>query len=261
MTAARSVIHVPVRKGLRRWLQGYLAMLRWEATGMRLLLPLTAMVQVLSGGGLVLGFGLLYRDIPLRAAELLSTGAAVITLVLVGLILGPQLIAQQKAAGTYDFTWSLPVPRTAATAAWTTLNLFIALPGMAAALVLGAWRYGVAFEPSLLLVPAVALTLTAAALLGYALAHAITRPELTQLVSQLLIFGMLGFSPIAFPAENLPAWLAELHRYLPFASMAETIRAGLLAHPTPDLARAYAVLGAWTLIGASVSIAALGRRK
>jgi ABC-2 type transport system permease protein len=260
VTAAAAAV-LPVRKGARRWLEGYLAMLRWEVTGMRLLLPLTAMVQMLSGGGMVIGFGLLYRDMPLRAAEFLSTGAAVITLVLVGLILGPQLIAQQKASGTYDFTWSLPVPRTAATAAWTTLNLFIALPGMAAALLIAVWRYGVALEPSLQLIPAVALTLTSAALLGYALAHAIPRPELTQLASQVLIFWILGFSPIAFPTENLPQWLSSLNEFLPFGSMAEVVRAGLLAQPTADIGRAYLVLGTWTVIAAVVSVLALGRRR
>lgn len=251
----------PVRKGPRRWVAGYVAMLRWEAANMRLLLPLTAMVQVLSGGGMVIGFGLLYGEMPARAAEFLSTGAAVITLVLVGLILGPQLIAQQKAAGTYDFTWSLPVPRSAATAAWTTLNLFLALPGMLAALLIAGWRFGIAFEPSAELVPAIALTLTTAALLGYALAHAIPRPELTQLVSQVLIFGILGFSPIAFPPERLPAWLAEVHRFLPFGPMADVIRAGLLSEPGIDVGRAYLVLAVWLVIGALVSSLALARRR
>lgn len=254
-------VRAPVRRGVRRWFQGYGAMLRWETTNMRLLLPVTALVQVLSGGGLVLGFGLLHQDMPIRAAQFLSTGAVVITLVLVGLVLGPQLIAQQKSAGIYDFMWSLPVPRTAAAAAWTTLNFFIAIPGMLAALLIAMWRYGLTFSFQLQLLPAVILTLVTATLLGYALAHAIPKPELTQLASQVLVFAILGFSPISFPAENLPTWLARVHEYLPFESMANLIRSALLPGLALDVSRSYVVLGAWTIIGAAVSIAALGRRR
>lgn len=260
MTAA-TWVRPPPRRGVRRWLQGYGAMLRWETTNMRLLLPVTALAQILSGGGLVLGFGLLYQDMPVRAAQFLSTGAVVVTLVLVGLVLGPQLIAQQKAAGIYDFMWSLPVPRTAAAAAWTTLNLFIAVPGMLAALLIAMWRYGLTFSFQIQLVPAAALTLLTATLLGYALAHAIPKPELTQLASQVLVFAILGFSPISFPAENLPSWLARVHEYLPFESMANVIRSALLPDLALDASRSYVVLGVWAVIGAAVSMLTLGRRR
>jgi len=262
MTTADVVAEMlPVKRdGMGHWLTSFAAMLRWEVGNMRLLLPLTAMTQMLSGAGLVLGFGLLFDEVPESTALFLSTGAVVITLVLVGLILGPQLVAQQKLSGSYDFLASMPVPRSAASAAWLALNVIIALPGMLAALLVAVWRYDVVFSVTWLVVPAVTLTLFTGTLLGHAMAHAIPRPEVTQLLSQVLIFAIFGFSPIAYPEENLPSWLASLHDYLPFEHMANVVRDSLTTGLTDDVGRSYLVLGAWSVVAAVISAAVLRRR-
>jgi ABC-2 type transport system permease protein len=251
----------PKRAGVGHWLASFRAMLRWEITNMRLLLPITMMVQLLSGAGLVIGFGLLIRDMPQQIALFLSTGAVVITLILVGVVMGPQLVAQQKLDGSYDFMWSLPVPRSASTAAWLTLNVFIAIPGMVGALVVAMWRYDVTFTVSWLIVPAILLTLVCGTLLGYAMAHSIPNPEITQRITQFLIFAIFGFSPISYPADNLPGWLAELHEYLPFAHMANVVRDALTEGIAVDAARSYVVMIVWTVIAAGLSGFVLGRRK
>lgn len=261
-TVAESSLGLPQkRSGLGHWLAGFRAMLRWEVTNMRLLLPITMMVQLLSGAGLVIGFGLLISDMPQQTALFLSTGAVVITLILVGVVMGPQLVAQQKMDGSYDFMWALPVPRSASTVAWLVLNVFIALPGMLGALFVAMWRYDVSFAVSWLVVPAILLTLICGTLLGYAMAHSIPRPEITQLVSQFLIFAIFGFSPISYPAENLPGWLAELHEYLPFAQMANMVRDALTDGIATNVGRSYSVVAVWTLFAVGLSGLVLGRRK
>ena len=228
---------------------------------MRLLLPLTIMVQALSGAGIVLGFGLLIPEMNQETAQYLSTGAVVVTLVLVGLVLGPQLVAQQRMQGSYDFMWSLPVPRTASSAAWLSLNVLIAVPGMAAAILTAALRYGVVFDIGFMVVPAVLFTLVTGTLLGYAIAHAVPNPEVTMVVSQVLIFVIFGFSPISFPAENLPIWLASAHEYLPFEHMANTVRGSLVDGLAIDLGRSYLVLSIWAIAATAISAAVLGRRR
>ena len=228
---------------------------------MRLLLPITIVVQAVSGAGIVLGFGLLIPSMPTGMAEYLSTGAVVVTLIMVGVVMGPQLVAQQKMQGSYDFMWSLPVPRTASSAAWLSLNTLIALPGMLAALVAATLRYNLHFDVSLMVVPAVLFTLMTGTLLGYALAHAIPKPEVTMLVSQVLIFVIFGFSPISFPAENLPNWLASVHQYLPFVHMANTVRDALVDGLATDVGHSYLVLGIWAVAAIAISAAVLGRRK
>ena len=249
------------RTGPSHWWHGFIAMLRWEITNMRLLLPLTVVVQVLFGAGFVLGIGLFFEDIPSRAALFLSTGATTITLIMVGLVMGPQLVAQQKLEGTYDYMWSLPVPRSAATTAWITLNMIFAIPGMVVALLVASWRYGVDLEISFAVVPAVLLTLLTATLLGYALAHAVTKPEVTLLLTQVLIFGIVGFSPINYPQDNLPGWLAELHEYLPFLPMATVVRGGLTQGLVSNVVQSYVVLSAWGVIALGLVAGSLGRRR
>ncbi len=263
MTAtAHSMQVIPVkRSGPVHWLRSYRAMLRWQLTDMRLLLPLTVMVQLLSGVGLVLGFGLLISDITESVALYLSTGAVVVTLVLVGVIMGPQLIAQQKSSGSYDFMWSLPVPRSSASAAWVTLNVFIALPAMLGALGAAIWRYDVTFEVSFMVAPAVGLTLLTGTLIGYAIAHAVPKPDITQLISQLLIFVIFGFSPISYPIENLPGWLATVNEYLPFYPMANVVRDSLTNGIVTEVGRSYVILGVWALGAAMVAGWVLRRRK
>jgi ABC-2 type transport system permease protein len=79
-------------------------------------------------------------------------------------------------------------------------------------------------------------------------------------LTQLLIFVILGFSPINFPADQLPGWLAALHRWLPLAPMADTVRAGLTVGVVEDVARSYLVLGAWAAASVAVTAAVLRRR-
>ncbi len=262
MTAARPVRGLPAKRaGFDNWRRGFGSMLRWELTSMRLLLPLTVIVQMLLGAGFVLGIGLFFDDIPPRSAVFLSTGAGVVTLITVGLVMGPQLVALQKQAGTYDFMWSLPVPRSAASAAWVTLNIIIAVPGLIAALVVAAWRYQLDFDVTWEIVPAVLATLVTGTLLGYALAHGVPKPEVTLMISQLLIFVIVGFSPINYPPEHLPSWLADTHDYLPFAHMAGVVRSGLTEGLIGEAGRSYVVLAAWALVALAVTIVVLRRRR
>jgi ABC-2 type transport system permease protein len=249
------------RSGFGHWVESYVSLLRWEATSLRLVLVLLIIAQTLMGAGFVLGIGLLFEDIPLLAATYLSTGAMVVTLISVGLIVGPQLVAQQKTQQVYDFMWSLPVPRSAAAAAWVSINVVIAVPGMLVALLAATLRYGIDFDVTWAIVPAVGLTLVCGTMLGYALAHAIPKPEITQLISQLLIFVVVGFAPINYPPENLPGWLASAHEVLPFVHMARVVRDALVEGLVTSATRSYVVLAVWTLFAAVVSAFVLrGRR-
>jgi ABC-2 type transport system permease protein len=236
-------------------------MTRWELTGMRLLLPITVMVQTLIGAGFVLGIGLLYKDMPDAAALFLSTGVAVMTLVTVGLVMGPQLIAQQKARDTYDFLWSLPIPRTTAAMAWLTMNSIIAIPGMIVALLVAEMRYDIVLTITPAIIAAVGLTALTGTMLGYAMAHAVPNPKLTQLLSQLIIFVVLGFSPINFPLDNLPGWLAGISVVLPFHHMAVIVRGGLTVGLVDGVAGSYIAVALWGMAAVALSAWVLGRRK
>ena len=52
------------------------------------------------------------------------------------------MVGDRQAAGTWDFIWSLPVPRSAAVASTFTVFTVLSVPGIMVTLALAAWRYG-----------------------------------------------------------------------------------------------------------------------
>lgn len=250
-----------VRRGPRRWMDAWLVLFRWQVMSLRLVLLNMAMVQAIVGVGAVLALRLWLDAVPAGAGVFATTGAATITLVMVGVVIGPQVVAEERLRGTYDYQWSLPVPRSAAIASSLTLNLVVSTPALAASVAAGAVVYDLDLVPSPSILPAVALTVATAGLVGSALAHAVKRPMVVTLATQVMGFVIFGFSPILFPAGNLPHWLATTHEWLPFSSMAVVVRGGLTDGLVDEVPRAYTVLAAWCAAGLVITAAAIGRRK
>lgn len=254
---------VILRSGPAYWLGGYQAMVRWHLASMRLWLVLLVMVQILVGLGYVLGVSLFFDEVPPIMAAYVSTGAPVFNMVLLGMLLGPQLVADMKASGGYDFIQSLPVPTTASAAAWYTVNVIGAVPSVVVTLVAAQIRYpevGLVVRPSV--VPAVLLVVFAGTMIGYALAYAITDPKVTQLITQVLVFGLIGFAPIVFPPQQMPDWLVSVNEWLPLTHMATIVRDGLTEGlVTTDVGRAYLTVGVWALAAGAAAIRELRRRR
>lgn len=251
---------IEVRRGPTYWVGGYRTMLRWQLASLRTLLPLLTAIQVLVGAGFVLGIALLFDDISPTAALFVSTGAPVMNLLMVGLILGPQLVAQQKAQQSYDFLQALPVPRTMTGLAWYTVTLIGGLPAVVVSLLVAQLRYGITFTVSPAVVAAVLLTAFTGTMLGYALGHALPNPMSIQLVEGVLRFVVFGLSPILFPAEQLPGWLAALSWWLPFGHMAVIVRDSLAPEMVADAAISYLVVAIWGVTCAGIAAWTLGRR-
>ncbi|WP_024287934.1 ABC transporter permease [Cellulomonas sp. KRMCY2] len=250
-----------LRSGPGYWLTGYRTMLRWHLSSLRMWLFLLVMIQALIGVGYVLGFALFFSEIPRTAALWVSTGTPVLNLVLLGMLLGPQLVAGVKQQGGYDFVQALPVPRTASAAAWYTVTLIGGIPGMIITLLAAQVRYDPGFTVSPAVVPATLLIVFTGTMIGYALAHAIANPMTTQLITQALVFLAMGFAPILFPAEQMPAWLAELNEWLPLGHMATIMRDVLTDGLVTDVGRSYLVVSVWGAVCCWLAVRALGRRR
>jgi ABC-2 type transport system permease protein len=84
---------------------------------------------------------------------------------------------------------------------------------------------------------------------GYAMGHVIPEPRVTTLITNLVIFLVLLFSPIVVPIEQFPDWWASVQRVLPFWHMSVVIRGGLtdglLAN---SVGVSYLALMAWTVV-------------
>jgi ABC-2 type transport system permease protein len=242
------------------WALAYWRKLTWDFASLRLYLPVLSAVLILQGAGFALGVGLLFGQVPEPAAVFLVTGAPVMNLITAGLIFEPQLIADQRVRGSYEFLQALPVPRSAAALAWYTVALLTALPAVALTLVAGVARYDLHLTVSPMIVPALLLTCLTGVLMGLAIGHGITRPMVAELLSVTLIFVMFGFSPVAFPAAQLPGWLAEVNQWLPFGSMATIVRAALVPGVAAGVPRAWAVVAVWAAGSALVVAWAQERR-
>lgn len=260
MTAAVIAPAAGVRRGAGRWADSFAAMLRWHLVSLRLWLVLLVVVQVLSGVGFVLGISLFFDRMPASAALFVSTGVPVVNLVLVGMILGPQLVAEQRTAGSYEYLHAMPVPRTVSAAAWYVVTLIGGLPAVGISLAVAVLRYDLPLRPRWTLAAAILLVSVTGTMLGYALAHALGSPMAVRLITQVLVFGMFGFAPVLFPVDQLPGWLAALNWWLPFRPMATVMRAALTDGVVTGTTSAYAVLLVWAAVCTAVSAWAIGHR-
>lgn len=260
-TAVPPLVATELRSGWAYWRDGYLSMLAWHLAGLRLWMAVLVLVQLLTGIGFVLGFGLFFDPIPASAALYVSTGVPVINLLMVGLVLGPQLVADQKFQNSYDVLQALPVPRSATAAAWYTVTLVGGVPPVVVALLVAQWRYDLPLSVSAAVVPAVLLTTFCGTMLGYALAHALTSPMATRLLTQVLVFVVFGFAPVMFPVEQMPDWLGDLNWWLPFRHMAVIVRGSLTSGVVEGVATSYAMVIAWAVVTGALAARALGRRR
>jgi ABC-2 type transport system permease protein len=245
---------------VRWWLRSYRLMLRFDLSTQRAWLPMSVALQVLIGAGMAIVYGFYVPHMTQPALLYLVTGAPTLALIPIGLVMLPAMVGVQRTSGTFEFVWSLPIPRAVTVASTLTVNTLVSLPGIVATLALAAWRYGVPLSVTPSIVPALLLTTLMAGSVGLGLAHAIGNPVITNLITNVLVFVVLLFSPIAFPRSQFPAWLADVHEVLPLYHMGMVIRAGLSQGLVSDLWVSYLVLAAWTVAGWLAAGWVVGRR-
>ncbi|MDR0483208.1 MAG: ABC transporter permease [Cellulomonadaceae bacterium] len=234
-------------------------LIQWQARRAGDMLPFAFIMQIVMAVATIFGFGLLIGDPPAMAARHLATGATTVTLIMLGLVLAPQITAQSKTEGSFDWLRTLPVPRWVFMVADLSLWTLIALPGAAIGALLGAWHFNVSLSVSPWIVVAVPLVALISATVGFSMAL-LLKPAMAQLMTQFIVFIVLLFSPISFPAANLPGWLAEVHQWLPFQPMAEMIRATLMSDEFSMPLRSVIVLVVWTVLAVVGATRALSQR-
>nr|WP_237465675.1 ABC transporter permease [Leucobacter luti] len=232
---------------------------QWQVRRQAQYLPLLVVVQTALAVSTVLGYGILIGDVAAEAALFLATGAPTITLIIVGLIMTPQQMSQSRLEGSAEWLRTLPVPRSAFLAADLSVWTLLALPGFVFGALVGALRYGIEYQIAPWIVPVALLISLTAATIGYTFA-VLLPPMVAMLITQLLVFLLLLFSPISFPAANLPEWLRSAHAFLPIEPMANLMRAGLAGHSFEASGRDFAVVLVWCAAAVGLAILSLRRR-
>ena len=245
---------------MRHFWRSYRLMLTWDFLRRRRLLPTIVVIQLALSVGVVYGFAFLMPDIDGKSALYLSTGAPTLSMLVLGLTVVPQEVAQAKLTGRLDWMSTLPVARLVPLASEITYWLVASLPGTVIALLVGSYRFDFGLDVSLAVVPALLLVAATAAAVGYGIAAA-SPPQLTQQVTSFVSIGILLFSPVNFPAEQLPSSLQAVHRVLPVEAMADIVRWSLtgkyVAHPLT----AFATVSCWCVAALLLSVRVATRRR
>jgi ABC-2 type transport system permease protein len=236
-----------------------LLLLQWQLRRSLPYIPLLVVVQVALAVATVVGYGLLVGTPSPDVALYLATGAPTITLITVGLVMTPQMLAQAKTEGSLDWMRTLPVPRWTFLASDLLMWTLIALPGMVLGVVAGVLRFNVHLSIAPWVVLAALLVSLTSASVGYAMASVLP-PMLAQLLTQVLIFVVLLFSPVSYPASRMPEWLQTVHEFLPIEPMAQLVRAGLANASFTVPGRSMVVLGVWVCVSVAAALTALRRR-
>lgn len=229
---------------MRHFWHSYRLLLTWDVLRRRKVLPLIVGIQVALSVGVVYGMAFLLPDIDQRSAVYLATGAPTLTILVLGLTVVPQEVAQAKLVGRLDWFSTLPLPRLAPLASEITYWLLAALPGTALALLVASYRFDFGLRVSPLVVPALLLVAATASAVGYAIASA-SPPQATQQISSFVSIGVLLFSPVSLPADQLPGALQAVHRVLPVEAMADVVRWSLTGAYVDSVATAFAIVAVW----------------
>ena len=250
-----------VRRGMRYWIDSYAAMLRFDLAAQRNWLPLFALMQILFGAGMAIIYGFYIGHLSKDAALFIVSGSPALAVLTAGLIGVVMMVTERQQAGSWDFIWSLPAPRSAAVASTFTVFTLLAVPGIVATLALAAWKYGVTLTVSPMAAPALLLSSLMATSIGFTMAQLIAKPLVTNAIVNALIFVVLLFSPVQFPISRLPLWLADIHRVLPIYYLGQVLRASVTRGLVSNLALSYAVLAAWTALAWAGAAWAIARRR
>lgn len=245
---------------IARWFRSYYLMVKWVFFSHRVWLSLNLAVQIGIAIAFIYGISFFYPQITPAIAKYLTTGAPTIILLMVGLVMAPQIIASARLEGTFDYIWSLPIPRMVHIAADASVLFGTTLPGIALSIVLGAFYFGFGLSVSPLLIPAVILIAGSGTFIGYTIAFAVPKPMMVNVITQILVFLVMMFSPVMFPVEQLPGWLQAIHQVLPIKYMAFLMR-GTLTDLDVNLGLSFAVVGGWFLAGFLATSLLVNRRQ
>jgi ABC-2 type transport system permease protein len=156
-------------------------MCKWVFLSSRTWLALNLVVQICIAVAFVFGMSYFYPSITVSIAKYLTTGAPTLILMTVGMVVVPQIVANARLEGTFDYIWSLPVPRMVHIAADAT-NMFASmLPGIVLAVLFGALHFDFHLSISPLVVPAVIMIAGCGTFLGYSMAFAVPKPMMADL--------------------------------------------------------------------------------
>jgi ABC-2 type transport system permease protein len=218
------------------------------------------LIEVVFAAGLVFGFGYVIPEVSDTTALYLVTGTATQMIIMIGLVSTPQMLSQDKAEGRLEYMLTLPISREAYLMAQVTAVALFALPGILFAVGIGFWHYGLTIQFDLLFLLVAPLAITSLAGVGVAMAVVIPHPQITNALTQLIIFYALFFSPVILPKDQLPAFLGHVADFMPTTYVADAVRATLTDLPGTNLGKSLTLMLLSSVVSLALSSATIRRR-
>ena len=217
-------------------------------------------LMVLISLGVTIGYTLIMPEMDENTMLYLATGAPTIVIIMLGLVLLPLQNSTAKTEGYNEFLRTLPIKRLNIMVADIIIWICIALPGFIISTVVTHFIFDPGYAISFTIIPIFLLVSVTSISIGYGFSFALA-PHTTTMLTQLIAFGSLMFSPINFPIYNLPNWFQAVHRVLPLHAMANVMRASLATTTYTASWWEYAKLILWCAAGIILSISILNRTK
>ncbi len=177
---------------------------------------------------MVFGFGHFGGGLTYEGLLYTVSGAAVLSLVVSGINMVGQGVAEMKQNGTFIYYASLPISKAALIVGLLGSRVLISIPGLVLSLVAGTLLYGTPLPVNPLIV--VIMILAAVSMSGVGAAIGIVSPNqyiasfITQVAQVVVIFA----APILMPVSSLPLPLQITGYLLPPTYAADALRRALI---------------------------------
>jgi ABC-2 type transport system permease protein len=214
---------------MRALWRDYPLLLRIQLLELRTWGPIVAIFTTLFPMAMILGFGLIGGGVEESGHIYVVTGAAVVSLVTIGISATAQDLGEMQRDGVFQYYASLPISKGALLAAIVSVRVLTALPGLALTLVVGAARYDTPANVNVATIALLPLTVLALAGIGAAIGILIRDFRVVAAVSQLAFIVVMFASPVLIPADALPEALRWLGYALPPTYAADGFRRALTA--------------------------------
>jgi ABC-2 type transport system permease protein len=214
---------------MRALLRDYPLLLRIQLLELRTWGPIVVIFTTLFPIAMILGFGLIGGGVSKAGHIYIVTGAAVISLVTIGITATAQDLGEMQRDGVFQYYASLPISKGALLAAIVTVRVLTALPGLALTLVVGALRYHTPASVNVATIALLPLTVLALAGVGAAIGILIRDFRVVAALSQLAFIVVMFASPVLIPQAKLPHVLQWFAYALPPTYAADGFRHALTA--------------------------------
>jgi len=241
-------------------LRQYTLLVNIQIRSMRAAFWFIMVIQISFAAGLVLGLGYLIPDISKETATYLTVGAATQQFVTVGLVMLPQFITEAKTLGRLEYFLTMPISREAYLMAQLSVVAMLALPGVILTLALGSVRYGIGLSVDPIVVLVALLAMLSLAGVGVALGMACPLPEVTNSITNLIIFYVLFFAPVLVPSSQLPWVLQKTALVMPPTYAADAMRATLTHLPDTHLGSSLLVMAGFAIASSALSAVMIRRQ-